>query len=68
MAENRALNPSGASSAWSTDTSGGSAVLSASAAFAAGAPPVTSTLATCPVACTPVSVRPATASPSQPRG
>ena len=48
MAEKRALNPSGASSARSTDTSGGSAVLRASAAFAAGAPPVTSTLATCP--------------------
>ena len=33
-----------------------------------GRPPVTTTLATCPVACTPVSVRPATASPSQPCG
>ena len=37
-----------------------------SAARRAGGPPASRTLATCPVACTPVSVRPATASSSQP--
>ena len=48
-----------------TATSSGSAVLSASDARAAGGPPSTSTDATCPVAWTPVSVRPATASAPQ---
>ena len=49
-----------------TETSSGRTALSASAARFAGGPPSTSTLATCPSACTPVSVRPATASSSQP--
>ena len=49
-----------------TATSSGSAALSAAAARSTGAPPWTSTEATCPSAWTPVSVRPATASEDQP--
>ena len=44
-----------------TATSSGSTSFSASAVRPGGGPPSTSTLATCPSACTPVSVRPATA-------
>ena len=42
--------------------SSGRAALSALAAFSGGGPPAARTLATWPVACTPVSVRPATSS------
>ena len=45
--------------------SSGRAALSALAARSAGGPPAARTLATWPVACTPVSVRPATSSPAQ---
>ena len=50
-----------ASSAAVAATSSGSSVFSASAVRSAGGPPPTSTLTTFPSACTPVSVRPATA-------
>ena len=48
-----------------TATSAGSSVFSALASRSGGGPPSASRLATCPVACTPASVRPATARPSQ---
>ena len=61
-ASNRAWKSSAASSTSVTATSSGSTVFNASAARAGGGPPSTSTETTFASACTPVSVRPATAS------
>ena len=58
-------SPRPTSSASTTATSSGSSALSAPAVRSTGGPPSTVTETTCPRACTPVSVRPATASSSQ---
>ena len=61
-AEKRALKSSAAASAAATATSSGNTAFSASTARSTGGPPLTSTETTFASACTPVSVRPATAS------
>ena len=64
-AEKRAWKSGSAAAASTTAASSGSDVFSASAMRSTCGPPSTSTLATFANACTPVSVRPATASESQ---